>query len=155
MCFVAEDHKFYVSKCTINYAVKQKSLQVSLNVFIDDLELALSKRGYTGLFIATEKEDSLADERIFAYLNEKFVLQNTDTRIELQYLGKELSEDMASLWCYLEAENVTDLSTMTIKNEILTEVFDEQKNLVFVEKNNKSKDYFMLYKGKTTAKTNF
>lgn len=139
-------HEFHFSKCQIEYKKEAQALQISLHLFIDDLELALEQRGHTGLFIGSEKEQPDAPARVYEYLQSSFQIIVNDTPVDYAFLGKETSEDLAGLWCYLEITDVSSIQSMQVKNSILTELYDDQKNVVQIKGPNAQKKYFLFHR---------
>ena len=130
-CSVApEAHDFHISKGTVEYVQQAQSLQVTLHVFIDDLEQALEAQGAPKLFLGTEKEAAEADEYVSKYLAKHFNLQADGKAVKFVYLGKEISDDLSALWFYLEARPVGKPQKIQVKYDLLTEVFDDQKNIL-------------------------
>jgi NDP-sugar pyrophosphorylase family protein len=137
-----------MSKCEIAFNEKEQALQIILHLFIDDLESALAAEGIEDLFICTDKEDEEAEKYIYDYLVEKFRLKINDEPAAYQFLGKEVSEDLQAVWCYLEIENIETLQALTVNNQIMTSLFDDQKNIVSVTSTAKGrKGYFLFDKG--------
>jgi hypothetical protein len=124
-------HKFYVSVTEIEYNEEQKSLQIISRVFIDDLEDMLKKRYDRSLKLSKSSESKDVRAYLEKYLSQKFSIEVNGKKVDVKYLGKEYDNDMAIL--YLEATNVQDLKSVKVKNAVLTDMFDEQKNLVHVE----------------------
>ncbi len=146
-------HEFHLSKCTIDYKEEEASLQISLHIFIDDLELALQERGADKLFIGTEKEIEDADLFLSKYLKERLALEiNGKLNEEAIYLGKETSEDLLAVWCYLEIKGIKKLKSINVKNQILQELFDDQKNITRIIGPNKDQTYFMSQIGNNQKK---
>lgn len=144
---VEKAHQFHVSKCSIEYNEKEKAVQITLQVFIDDLEEALREQGVDQLFLGTEKESKKADEYIEKYLQQRFNLAINQKEKEPVYLGKELSEDLTAFWFYLEVPKVKNMKEIKIFNNILMEIFDDQKNIINVKGPKQQKGYFMFIKG--------
>jgi len=144
---VEKAHQFHVSKCSIEYSAKDKALQITMQVFIDDLEAALEEQGAKDLFLGTEKESEKADEYIQKYLEQKFNLTINQKEKAATYLGKEISEDLSALWFYLEVPKVKSIKEMTIFNAILMDIYDDQKNIINVKGPNKKTGYFLFVKG--------
>lgn len=149
------DHEFHISKCQIDYSEKEKALQITVHLFIDDLEEALSQQGADKLFICTEKEDEKAEEYIYKYFQQRFKIRLEDEEINYTFLGKEMSEDMIAVWCYLEVKDVESINKMHIKNGMLMEAFEDQKNIISIVGPNKSKGYFLFDKGKNEETVSF
>ena len=137
-------HDFHLSKCDIVFDSDEQTLQISLNIFIDDLENALSLKGQKDLFLCTEKELDEADVYISDYLTEKLRLKVDGNPVHSNYLGKEMSEDLAAVWCYLEVERVNPKQSISVEYDLLMEVFDDQKNLVKVQLDKSNKSFFIF-----------
>ncbi len=150
-----DEHKFYVSKCMIEYNQSEKALQVSLHVFVDDLENALEERGATNLLIGTPDENEGADEHILSYFKEKFTIHANGLEVPFDFIGKELSDDYSGLWCYLEIPEIDFLSNLKITSAILTELFDEQQNIVTVKNNGHPEKYFLFTKYDIEGEVNY
>ncbi len=142
--YTADLHKFYVSRCMIEYKQDQKALQVSMHIFIDDLERALEEMGAKKLFICTRKEAEEADQHIYNYLNKHFILSVDGESQPYQYVGKEISEDFSGVWIYLEVTDVEVGEQLMVKNNILMEIFDDQKNIVSVKGMGTKEHYFLF-----------
>jgi hypothetical protein len=125
-------HDFHMSKGQVEYVAAEKSLQITLHLFIDDVEDALALQGVKGLQLGTEKEAAQADERLAAYLRQHFSLTLNGSKLNLQFLGKETTDDMAAIWCYLLVEQVALPQDLRIQNSLLTDLFDDQKNILTV-----------------------
>ena len=147
----AEDlHDLHLSKALINYNAENQAMEVSLHIFIDDLEMAMGEAGMTDLLIATSKESEEADEKIASYLSTIFQINVDAQEIDFNFLGKETSDDLMAIWCYLEAEAVTAPQSVSITHRLFLDYYDDQKNIVtFVSGD--TKKYFMLDQDQDTA----
>lgn len=145
-----EVHEFHLSKSVVAYSAPDQALQITLHLFIDDLEAALRAQGKDKLFICTDKEAETAEEAIYEYIQQNFQFEINQERKSYEFIGKEPSEDLQAVWCYLEIPSVTALQEMTIKNSILTEMFADQKNIVNIVGPNKKKSYLIMSKAKST-----
>lgn len=139
-------HEFHLSKCDIEYNHQDHALQMTLNLFIDDLEKALEQTGVKGMYILTEKESEYAESHIADYLKSKLRVSVDGRRQEITYLGKEAGEDLSSMWCYLEIPQVYPRSSIQVEIDILLEVFDDQRNIVKLQFDKKTKNYFIFEK---------
>lgn len=148
-------HEFHVSKCQIEFNLKEKALEISMHLFIDDLEEALRNEGAGKLFIGTEKESDQAENYLLQYLNDHFQLKVNDQLVEYDFVGKETSEDLQAIWCYLEITNIEAVKSIVVENSLLMEVFADQKNIIHILMPNKKQGYFMLEKGKSSDKASF
>lgn len=124
------DHDFHVSRTRIEYVPAQQELQLTLHVFIDDLELALEQDQTTNLKLGTPQEAPESDRLLFAYLQQQLQLKVNDQTLKYAMLGKEMSEDLTAFWIYLLVENVALPDNLWIRNRILTDVYDDQQNII-------------------------
>jgi hypothetical protein len=65
-----------------------------------------------------------------SYLAEHFQMEVDGSRLSLSYLGKEAESDV--MWCYLESEPHSKPSEIVVSNSILTEIFEDQVNIIQV-----------------------
>jgi len=137
-------HKFYVSVTNINYNDKDKSFQITSRIFIDDLDdLLLERYGVNGK-LGTDEESQLADDHIKKYFKAKFLLTLNGENRGYTFLGKKYDNDVVI--CYLEVENVDleALNSITVQNELLTDLYEEQKNLVHIKMKGKKKSFVLI-----------
>ncbi|WP_425234468.1 DUF6702 family protein [Ulvibacterium sp.] len=146
-------HKFYVSVTNIGYSEKEDALQITCRIFIDDLESVLEERYDFKGHLATDKESETANTFIERYLKTKFAVQIDDEDMIYEFLGKKYDNDVVI--CYLEIPKIDlkNKSSIRIRNEVLTDLFDEQQNIVHfrVDGNKKS---FVLTKSDTNGMLN-
>lgn len=138
-------HKFYVSVTHVNYVENEHAFQITTRVFIDDLEALLLERYDIQARLATPEESSVADSYIEKYLKAKLLIKIDGELQEYQFLGKRYDNDV--LICYLEITRVNrpNMKSLEVQNEILTEMFEEQQNLVHLKIRGKKKS-FVLYR---------
>ncbi len=155
LSFSEEVHDFHVSKCLIEYNEQERALQISLHLFIDDLEEALRQQGADKLFLCTEKEAADAGQHLGRYLEQNFILEVNGRQAAYHFLGKEISDDLAAVWCYLEVPEVDQMEQLAVTNKILTEVYDDQKNIVSVFGPGNQKGLLLFQKGKSRESVSF
>ena len=148
-------HEFHVSKCQIEYNAGENSLQISLHIFIDDLEEALRQRGKDGLFLCTEREAKEAVTYLVEYLNDRLNIEVDKKKVKPEFVGKEISEDLAAVWCYLEVKQVNELSSISVSNKLLLEVFEDQKNIVSIKGPGNKKGFFLFQNGDDSGSIKF
>ena len=121
-------HKYYLSLTQINFNSETKSIQVIINVFMDDIEDALNKEYNIDLQLTSEKE--LKDNDIYfeRYLNEQLSFKVNNISKEYKYIGKEYDGEL--VYFYLEIENISVVTQIEIVNKILTKYFPKQENLI-------------------------
>jgi hypothetical protein len=122
-------HPFYVSLTQIEHNIQNKSLEISVRIFADDLQKALQQYQKT-VKIYTNKNQLLT-----YYLQERLRMWVNGAWVNILFLGKE--EDEEATWCYLEVKNIPFLKTVTIENQLLFNEFTSQVNMIHLKANNK------------------
>jgi len=147
-------HPFHVSVSDIKYKEDLKAIQISMRIFLDDLELALRAHSGDEKLDITEKENwDFINKNLESYLLERITLwDEKDRPYELNYIGAEIEEDV--MWCYIEIEKVKRLKQVKISNSILHDVWSDQENLVHFRAFEKVQSA-RLYKGEETEVFNW
>ena len=149
---VFSNHDFHISRCEINYESETGDIQIAAHIFIDDLENALSQNGTKKLNISTAKESAVCNSLIENYIVQKLILKVGNKLLTPSFIGKETSKDQIAIWCYLESAGIKNLSELQIENKILTEIFNDQKNIVDFTVDKKKK-HFTIFDNKKTSET--
>ena len=121
-------HKYYLSLTQINFIPESKSVQIIINVFMDDIETALNKDYNIDLQLTTEKELTENDVYFEKYLNEKLHFKVNAVAKKFNYIGKEYDGEL--VYFYLEIEDISDVNQIEISNKILIKHFPKQENLI-------------------------
>lgn len=137
-------HKFYVSVTNVNYSEKDDALQITTRIFIDDLEAVLEERYGIDAQLGTKTEAKIAEEYVVKYLKTKFLIRLNGEQSAFDYLGKKYDNDVVI--CYLEVPKVgfDQLKSIEIQNEVLTDLYEEQKNLVHIKYQGKKKSFILI-----------
>jgi hypothetical protein len=119
-------HEFHTSLAQVHYNQSSRSFEITLRVFTDDLEAALTLMNNNNKVTIDAPQ---ADQLIAQYLNKHFaLLDRQNQKKELTFIGKEVEVDVT--WIYAEIP-VPDLpSGMRLQNSVLTELFGDQVNMV-------------------------
>ena len=145
-------HEFYLSVTDVTYVKQEKSLQIISRVFIDDFENVINKRYQKNFKLIPSKEVEEIDQYIETYIRDKFILKTNKGQLKFSYLGRKYEDDM--IYLFLEVENLKDFDYLSIENSILTDLFEEQKNMVHFEADAFKKS-FILEKGQLERKINY
>ena len=145
-------HEFHLSKCDIHFSEEDRALQISLRIFIDDLEEAIAKvHNEENLKLCTKKEAERADSILVSYLSDNLLISIDNELKEIEFVGKEVSEDLLAVWCYFEVIDVEPKGMIQVENKILIETFDDQSNLVVLKYSKEQSEHFLFQKGETTG----
>ncbi len=134
-------HKEYYSITEIKHSKKEQTLQISMRLFTNDIDLALNKHFSRTIELGTENETANADNLLVSYLNQKFTIWLNNKQITYEYLGKEFEKDVS--YIYLECPIDEPISTLTVQNSVLTELYFEQENIVKIHINDLDKSLIL------------
>jgi hypothetical protein len=129
-------HTFHTSLAQMEYNAQEKSLEISLEVFTQDLETVLSRR--SGKKVRLDKTDDTAN-LVLAYLQETLNLKNAQGEVkQLAWVGMETQAD--AVWLYVEAPMPEGLERATLRDRILFETLEDQVNIVHLKYEGKKAD---------------
>lgn len=134
-------HKYYLSLTKIDYIKESKSLQITMRIFIDDLEGTLNKINKKSFDLDTKTELEDANLYIEKYLLKQFKVSINGSRIKYKYLGKKYENDVVYL--FAEIENISAIKSIEIKNRVLIDDFDDQLNIIKLNINKKKKSFIL------------
>lgn len=141
-------HKFYVSVTQVDYVQNKHRVEITSRIFIDDFNLVLEKKFNKKIYLASNREIVGAKDLVKSYLKEKIKVSINNKPIETEFLGTEIDNDV--LICYLKVSFSEKITTFGIENSVLTEMFNEQQNLLHTNINN-DKSSFLLTSNEKTA----
>ena len=134
-------HPFYVSVTQIDY--KENAIQITLKIFVEDLEKTLTDGGKPKLYLGEKNENINSTQIIQNYLSDKFSISINDGNAEPYiFIGKEVEDD--AVWIYLEVKRkVKNLKSLEVKNTVITEKYESQTNLVHTNINDQKKSLIL------------
>ena len=135
-------HKYYISVTQIDYVQEKESVQITSRIFIDDFERLLRERYDESITLAEKDEPTTVDLYIERYLNEKIKIKINNEDANFVFLGKEYDADI--IRCYVEIEDVKNIKTFEITNQVLFDIFEEQQNIVKTKINSKQKSFILI-----------
>jgi hypothetical protein len=123
-------HPLHVSVTEIEMDEKDKRLEIMMRVFIDDLEVTLRENIKHPEMDILDPKGFNVDQLMEDYLKTHFKIQLDNKLQSTKYLGHELEGD--AFIFYIEVNNVKKWKTIEVQNDIITETYDDQSNLVHV-----------------------
>ena len=136
-------HPLYVSVTEINHNAAEKTLEISIRIFSDDLEQVLEKNNKTTLDILAEKDKTRFDQYIPSYISKNLMLTIDGKQVQLSYVGFETENE--ATYCYFEVKNVTSVKKLDVTNSILYDFNDTEMNIVHVTVNGSRKSNKVNY----------
>lgn len=132
-------HKYYVSVTDIDYIQKEKTIQVTSRLFIDDFEAMLSER--YGQDVKLENKDIKAKNNslIAKYYAKKLIIEVNGAHLPFQLLGFVFEDDQ--IVSYFEITEVDSIQEIKITNKLLFELERSQQNITHININSKKKSF--------------
>lgn len=130
-------HKFYVSIYQINYVPKKQMIQITARIFVDDINDALEKKYHKKTFLGSEKEIPKDAILLKNYLSEKLLLKVNGMVKPTIYLSEEMEANV--LICYLKIQNIAKLSSLSVENNALMELNNDQQNIIQYQESGEKK----------------
>jgi hypothetical protein len=129
-------HTFHTSLMQAEFNDKEKTLEISIQVFSHDLETVLSKRA--GKRVRLDKS-SEAPALVLAYLSEAVNIRNREGQVKaFTWVGMEPQAD--AVWIYLESKMPEGLEGAQLRNRIFFDLLDDQVNRVHLKYEGKKAD---------------
>ncbi len=130
-------HDFHASVTQMQYDAKEKTFEISIRIFTDDFEKALSASSNSKIQLAAnDKYDPLIEKYVqshFSYLNPQ-----KQTKA-IKYIGHEIEAD--ANWVYLEMPYTEPFKGGLLKQNALMELFDDQVNMVNIQYQGQKKTF--------------
>ena len=127
LLLLAPSHAYHASITEMRYNGPQKQLEISVKVFTDDFEKALSRGQPAPVRLAAP--GPLASVRVAAYLRQQFVIKTAaGAPLGLQFLGMQAEKD--AHWLYCKVALPRTMAGLQIRNAVLLDVFPDQSNIL-------------------------
>jgi hypothetical protein len=120
-------HDFHTSLAEITYNRENKSLEVSVRVFSDDLEKALTHLN-KGKPVKMEEPDAMVNPLLELYMRKNFALVSPSKEVQkMKFYGKE--KEAEATWIFIEVLDCENIKNFIFYNSLMQELFDDQTNL--------------------------
>jgi len=134
-------HKEYYSLTKMTFNQKEKTVQITMKLFTNDMELALSKHYKRELELGTNIEIEDAEHLLDLYLKQTFNIAINGTQNNIHFLGKEFEKE--AMFVYLEINNIKEIHQIEIQASMLIEEFIEQENIIKIDVNKQKRSLFL------------
>ncbi len=137
-------HKYYVSVTEVYYNKEKQTLELIMRAFPDDLEYAI----HENYEISADLKDNQTQGLLKQYVAEKFKIAVNGNKVDYQIVKMGMQDEFYTILIQVPVRD--SLRNIRIKNTLLQDVYDEQKNIIhfFVTSQKKS---FILEKGNAEA----
>lgn len=144
-------HPFFVSVIEMNHNAKEKSVEVSIRIFTDDLEATLKKVNNSKVDLLNPNNKVNNDKLIVEYIRQKMAIKIDTKLVVLEYVGYEIKKE--SVWIYFEIDNIASIKKVDVNCNLLYDFEKKQINIFNVKANGKEESYKLDYP-KTDASFN-
>ena len=137
-------HKYYISVTEVYLDKDKHQLELIMRVFPDDLEFAIKEEFSIEADLSEAKTQSLLND----YLHQKLKIVVDDKKVDYQIIKQGMQDEFYTILIQAPFQGIA--KKIVLKNVVLQEIYDEQKNIVhfFINKNKQS---FILVKGDAVA----
>ncbi len=125
-------HPLHVSTTEVNFNSKEKSLEISVRIFTDDFENILAKQFKAKTDLSKPSMHKSMDELVKKYMAKNLQFKVNGKTFTATYVGFEKDNEATNV--YLEIDDISTLQRLSLSNNILYELYDDQMNILHVEK---------------------
>ncbi len=130
-------HEFYVGLSDIVYNAETRTYEITIKVFTDDLELALTEMSGKKILLDKKEQAEELDAMVFKYVESKFAVKaKNGTALTLQRIGRETEQDVT--WIYLESAPMQPLNAAVVSNTMMMEIYEKQTHIVHITQGGKT-----------------
>ena len=132
------NHKYYVSTSLFNFN-DSNAIEITIRIFKDDLN-SLFEKQYSDKLIS-DLNSPIIQSLISSYLENNIGVYFDNIKYQPSFLGSEGKNDL--IICYLEIKKIPVSDSIKIENNILFDLFLDQKNIIHIKKNNKKQSFIL------------
>lgn len=126
-------HPVHVSLLSIDYAPDKELFNVFLRIYFDDFLLDSGIKGEEQKNLKFSDDDPFTKEIIGKYVNDKVRIIVNKKYIPAELMSMDLSENELRL--NLLTKSVKKVRTVTVKNLVMTSLYNDQANMTILKVN--------------------
>jgi hypothetical protein len=134
-------HRFYVGIYQIDFVPQKKRLEITTRIFMDDLNDALANTYKKQTNVGDSKETPEDVALMKKYLSDKFKIYLNGQYKNFNYHSHEQENNVVI--CYLSIKDVSKMGKIEVENSILTEIHEEQQNIIQFNNNGKKQNLLL------------
>ena len=144
--FTMQAHKYYTSVTQLDFNPTEKCFQVTMNVFVDDLEAVLTQENKQA--VKWKSDQAELNALLLKYLNKHFnVKLNKKPAGQFRLIGTREQKDLLTIFFEIPVDKA--VKNIEITDTFLMDMFPIQSNVVNLNYKNQ-KHSFLFQKGKST-----
>ncbi len=130
-------HKYHISHTSVSHNSELQVLEIICRVHIYDLETIAKKKYKITNLDFSESEDGNTNSFVSEYMKEHIKINADKNALELNVLGYQIDGDEVEI--FIEAKINKLPEELEISHTILTDLFEDQQNIIKCEINNTPK----------------
>ncbi len=135
------NHEYYVGLTEIKLNPKKERLEIISRLFHDDFENVLKARYGKSIDLRPSKQSKDVETYIQLYFDKKLNIKTDNETQKLSFLGYKFEDDRINI--YFKITGIQIFNNINIQNLLLTDVIEEQKNIVHCFKPNQKKSVLL------------
>jgi len=131
-------HPVHISVTNVDYNETEEEFNISIKLFADDFGKIINKHNNVKLNLGKADENDMCNIFINEYIQNHLALKINNNNIfkNIKLLNKEVRLEENSVWLYYKIKFTSSAKKVYIVNDLLNDLYDDQKNLfIFTYKN--------------------
>jgi hypothetical protein len=123
-------HPVYVSLTSVDYAPKERCLNVFIKLYLDDFLLDAEQNENDFLFFDKNKSKQIIEN----YINQKLIIKANNQKLTGKINNLEIFDDEIKI--YMEHKISRKQRELLVRNLMMTNLYDDQLNFVIIKIDN-------------------
>ncbi len=124
-------HPIHLSVTNIEYNQKTKHFDISIRIFVNDLEHIIDAQNHVVLNIGKKNENPQTNKYINKYISSHLFLNINNRKINpKKFVLKKREIKDITIWLHYSIRFNENISNIEIKNILMTDLYRDQKNLL-------------------------
>ena len=136
-------HPFFVSVIDVNHNAKDKNIEISVKIFVDDFEATLKKNYQRNIDLHKASNDVQVNKLIHNYIETKLQIVIDGKPQTMNYLGFDVQKE--SVWIFLEVNEIPHVKKINFNCNLLYDFEQKQMNIINAKANGLEKNYRLDY----------
>ena len=125
-------HPVHLTEAEAHWKKKERTLEISVKLFYNDLELSLMQPGGGPVYLCPDSANQHLDI-VKQYFEQRFKLTVNDDKKQFELLGYECEDE--SVYVYLQYSGIKKIKNISLENTLLFDNFSDQTNLLHLHTN--------------------
>ncbi len=131
----AKNHPLHIALVNIEYNSQTKNFDLLFKIFIDDFEKIIYQKYGINLNSGKSNQHLQYDFFCTKYIKEHFSMAFNQSKASNDVIFKEKDYNVEAIWLKFSLKAPASIKKVTIKLTVMTDLFDDQTNLVVFKYN--------------------